>query len=119
VSGDWAVICSFGRVDELPGLGWLAGWALHTLSFGLGEETGWRGFALPRFQGKNTASMATLKLGLLWAGWHIPLFAYKYSEMNLFGIIGFLIGMLSGAVIFTWLYNSTGGSILAVIFWHW
>ena len=40
---------------------------------GLGEEPGWRGFALPRLQGRFAPVVATLILGGVWATWHLPL----------------------------------------------
>ena len=88
-----------------------------TLTFGLGEETGWRGFALPRLQKRFSANKATWILGLLWAAWHTPTFFYNY-DLTLMSVLAFTVGILSGAVILTWLYNSTGGSLLAVIVWH-
>ena len=39
----------------------------------LGEEPGWRGFALPRLQARHGPLAASFWLGLLWAGWHLPL----------------------------------------------
>ncbi len=108
---------AFGRVDELPGLGGLAGWAVWILTFGLGEETGWRGFALPHLQQRYSARTATLILGLLWAGWHAPTFFYNY-ELSAFSVLAFTVSILSGALLLTWLYNSTGGSVLATLVWH-
>ncbi len=108
---------AFGRVDELPGLGGLAGWAVWMLTFGLGEETGWRGFALPHLQRRYSARTATLILGLLWAAWHAPTFFYNY-ELSAFSVLAFTVSILSGALLLTWLYNSTGGSVLATLVWH-
>lgn len=114
---DWR---RFGQVAELPSLGWLGGWVFHTLTFGIGEETGWRGFALPRLQRSRSALSATLVLSVFWALWHVPMFLYKedYQAMGIGGSIAFFLGMLAGAIVFTWLYNSTGGSVLVVALWH-
>ncbi len=108
---------AFGRVDELPGLRGLAGWAVWMLTFGLGEETGWRGFALPHLQRRFSACTATLILGLLWAAWHAPTFFYNY-ELSPLSVLAFTVSILSGALLLTWLYNSTGGSVLATLVWH-
>jgi len=116
-SGDWSTLAQFGTVAELPGVSGLLGWLVWILTFGLGEETGWRGFALPRLQKNDSARKASLVLGLWWAGWHIPVFFYNY-EPSLFGVFAFLVGILSGSALLTWLYNSTRGSVFATILWH-
>jgi membrane protease YdiL (CAAX protease family) len=117
-TGLWPALDRFGHAAEFPNLNWLAGWALWIVAFGFGEETGWRGFALPRLQWKRSARSATLIVGAFWCLWHLPSFFYNYPGMNLFGVVAFVVGLLSGAVVLTWLYNSTGGSILAVALWH-
>ncbi len=117
VAGSWPEWSQFGHIAELPRLGWLGSWAVWILTFGLGEEAGWRGFALPRLQKDHNARSASLIVGLLWAGWHIPVFFYNY-EPSVFGVLAFLVGILSGSALLAWLYNSTGGSVLATILWH-
>lgn len=42
----------------------------------LGEEPGWRGYALPRLEAAFGPVRSSLLLGLLWSGWHLPLFFY-------------------------------------------
>ena len=119
-SGSWPDFSRFGSTVEVTGLVWLAGWIFHTLTFGIGEETGWRGFALPRLQKGRSALSATFILSIFWALWHLPMFFYKESFMSR-GIpmtIMWFLGLFSGAIVFTWLYNSTGGSILMVALWH-
>jgi membrane protease YdiL (CAAX protease family) len=107
-------ILSLGEIDFLPPLGLLS-LPLWILTFGIGEETGWRGFALPRLQKGRSALSATVILWLVWAFWHLPLFFYSYP---LSVLPGFLIGLLAGSVTFTWLYNSTSGSVLMAALWH-
>jgi membrane protease YdiL (CAAX protease family) len=110
----------FGKVNELPGLYWPIGWLLMISTFGLGEETGWRGFALPRLQKGRSAMSATLILVVFWLGWHIPMFFYKESfiQMGFPGAVGWAVSLAFGAVVLTWLYNSSQGSILMTIIWH-
>ncbi|MFW9856232.1 MAG: CPBP family intramembrane glutamic endopeptidase [Candidatus Thorarchaeota archaeon] len=88
------------------------------LMFGIFEEIGWRGYALPRLQEKFNALTSTLILGVLWAGWHIPAFFYRYSFSDPFKIFGFWFGILMGAVLLTFLYNGSRGSVLLPMVWH-
>jgi len=75
VKGEWPDLGLLGQPNYLPYLGpgvlllWL-------VSFGFGEEIGWRGFALPRLQKAMSVSKATILLALMWAIWHIPAFFY-------------------------------------------
>jgi uncharacterized protein len=103
-----------GQVEFLPPLGLLV-LPLWIFTFGFGEETGWRGFALPRLQRKHSALFATIILWAIWALWHLPLFFYSYP---LSVLPGFTFGLLAGSIVFTWLYNSTGGSVLLTACWH-
>jgi uncharacterized protein len=111
----------FARFSGVPsGLG-IVGIALAILVIdGFGEETGWRGYAQPQLQKRFSPLTATLILALCWAGWHIPQFFVLHSYAGFSpGIgVGFLFGLACGAVVATWLYNRTGGSILAVAIWH-
>jgi membrane protease YdiL (CAAX protease family) len=119
VKGEWPDLQLLGQVNYLPYLGL---WVLPVwlVTYGFGEEIGWRGFALPRLQKTMSVSKATLVLGLLWMLWHVPTFFYHetYQGRGWFILLGFIFGVLCGAVIFTWIYNSTGGSVLMVALWH-
>jgi membrane protease YdiL (CAAX protease family) len=94
--------------------------AYNLVFFGFGEEVGWRGFALPRFQRTHNALWSSVLLTLFWAAWHLPLFLYRpgYTSMDAAGAFGWLASLLTGSVLLTWLFNSTRGSLLAVAVFH-
>lgn len=120
-TGVWSDLRLLGEVDYLPYLGVPAALVLWLITFGLGEEVGWRGYALPRLQKRYSALTATFVLGGLWTFWHLPAFFYRdtYMEMGfLTGLPMLLFSILAASVVFTWLYNSTGGSLLAVTLFH-
>jgi membrane protease YdiL (CAAX protease family) len=120
VTGAWPDLSLLGEADYLPYLGPLAVLGLWLLTYGLGEETGWRGYALPRLQRTRPATSATLILAILWAGWHVPALFYRdtYIELGLLAFPMLLVSLIFAAMVFTWLYNSTQGSILLVILFH-
>jgi len=97
--------------------GWVYISLVSAIVYGVGEEAGWRGFALPVLQNKMNALKATLLLATLHAIWHIPMFFYRF-EFSVIMIIGFFSGLVAGAIWFTFIYNSTNGSTLMVIIWH-
>lgn len=85
----------------------------------LGEEVGWRGFALPRLQQRFTPVVATIVLGLLWTGWHAPIwFSNNWSILNVQNIAFYTGFLVLAAFQYTWAYNNTRGSILIAIVLH-
>jgi membrane protease YdiL (CAAX protease family) len=82
-----------------------------------GEEIGWRGFALPRLQARHSALVASVVIGLVWAVWHLPKFLTAGSAQS-YPFWLFLLDMVAGAIVYTWVFNSTGGSLLAVTLLH-
>jgi uncharacterized protein len=81
------------------------------------EEIGWRGFALPHLQKRYNALLATLIVGTLWGLWHLPLVFLVGNSMSEFPFVWF-ISIVADAFIYTWIYNSTKGSILLVALFH-
>jgi uncharacterized protein len=84
----------------IPGLG------------GAWEEPGWRGYALPRLQTGRSALFASLILGVLIVGWHLPLMVVgqvHYSDIVL---------IMGAVVIFNWVFNNTNGSVLIIMLMH-
>jgi len=69
---------------------------------------------------RHSALVASLLLTLGWALWHAPLFLYRpgYTSMNAAGIAGWLFSLVTGAVLLTWLYNGSKGSLLVVALFH-
>jgi membrane protease YdiL (CAAX protease family) len=82
---------------------------------GLPEEAGWRGFALPRLQVRLSPLTASIILGPIWALWHGPLLIGMLQEAGPWRL---LLRILMIGVAFTWLYNRTGGSLIAVMLLH-
>ena len=85
---------------------------------GLGEELGWRGYALPRLQEKRSPLISSLILGVFWALWHLPYMLSAGSVLADRPFILFFLNVLAQSILYTWLYNSTGGSTLLAILFH-
>jgi membrane protease YdiL (CAAX protease family) len=120
IDGAWPAYADLAQANNLPALGLPLTFLVHTLTFGIGEETGWRAFALPHLQEGRSAGRATALLFTGWAVWHVPSFFENpsFAEMDLLTVVGWLIGLALGAVFLTWLYNSTGGSMFTLLLWH-
>jgi membrane protease YdiL (CAAX protease family) len=120
VQGAWPNLALLGRPDYLPALGVFPTLLLWTLSFGVGEEVGWRGFALPRLQAGRSAFSASMLLGAFWAVWHLPALFYRdtYLEMGLLVIPMLLTVAAVGSTLYTWMYNGSRGSLLMLVVFH-
>lgn len=99
-----------------------AAFAAHFIFGPLFEETGWRGFALPRMQHRFGPLPGSLLLGLLWAGWHFFLYVPAwFSDGAATGVLGaatFVAFTTAISVVFTWLSNNTRASLLVVMLLH-
>jgi membrane protease YdiL (CAAX protease family) len=68
----------------------------------IGEEPGWRGFALPRLQAAYGPVIATLILGTLHGVWHLPaLFTPLLGPFSIEGFITFVLTAAAGTFIYT------------------
>jgi len=82
---------------------------------GLGEEIGWRGYALPRMQNRHGALAASLILGVVWALWH---WHPTNADLLEWRLIWHLLVVLPMTFLYTWLYNHVQGSLLAIVVFH-
>jgi membrane protease YdiL (CAAX protease family) len=87
----------------------------------LGEEPGWRGFALPRLQRIYGPLGASLVLGPLWACWHLPYFwmpEWGTPKSGVLDMVWYGLAAIALTIIYTWVFNKTKGSLLIVILMH-
>ena len=87
--------------------------AILVVPFYLGEEIGWRGFALPELLRRRSPLVASLVLGLVWASWHVPFFAARLEAFPLYMVI-----VTTWTVLFTWLWLGAAGSLVVVTLMH-
>jgi uncharacterized protein len=84
----------------------------------LGEEIGWRGYVLPSLQVRMSALSASLILAPIWALWHLPLWLQGKPFQTPTLYAGFVVSAFALSIFLTWVYNSTGGSLLLVVLLH-
>lgn len=84
----------------------------------LGEELGWRGYALPRLLARLRALWATLILGMIWFVWHLPAFFVSGAPQDSLSLPAFFVSALALSFFATWLYNNSGGSVLPSLLLH-
>lgn len=84
----------------------------------LGEELGWRGYALPRMLGRWSPVTASLILGAIWGIWHLPAFYVSTLSQSRLSLSIFLLGAVSLSVVTCWLFLKSKGSVLIAILTH-
>lgn len=83
----------------------------------LGEELGWRGFALPRLQRTHGALGASLIIGVVWAVWHLPLFLMPGTSQAQISFAVYLPSTIAWSIVFTWVYDRSV-SLLPPVLMH-
>ncbi len=104
----------------------LSSWILYSvrsilftlLIVAVGEEVGWRGWMLPKLLQQYNPLQSSIILGLVWGGWHFPLFFNGFYSHSPESIIGYLLIGPVYAILYTWFYIRTGGNLLLVIVLH-
>lgn len=119
VIGSWPDWSRFGLTEKLPGLNIIQTAVVWMLTFGLGEESGWRGFLLPELNKKYSLRISALIVAGIWILWHLPAFWFNENYMNMGpGIIGWAISLAFGSVLLAWLCNGSHFSVIPVLLWH-
>lgn len=104
-------------LDNIPMV--IANFGLVLLIGGpLGEEFGWRGYAMPALMARMNWRPASLVIGAVWGLWHLPLFFMADTAQSQMAIPIFMLNILAGSVLFGWLFVRTGGSILPAVILH-
>ena len=81
-----------------------------------GEETGWRGFALPRLLALFKPLTAAIILGVIWALWHAPAFLTSDLTQAKYSFAWFVIGITFMSVFMTWIYVNANRNYLVAGF---
>ena len=86
------------------------------ICFPIGEEVGWRGFALPNLRKRFGAITSSVIIGVFWTLWHIPMMAMQHTSPWLY--FAFFPFMICGSIFFTWLWENTNRSLLLAVLAH-
>jgi membrane protease YdiL (CAAX protease family) len=84
----------------------------------VGEELGWRGFALPRLQARFGGLGASLILGALWAAWHLANTAIPGLERYWYAFPAFALFVIAQTILLSWIANHSRGSVLLAWLFH-
>ena len=88
----------------------------------IAEETGWRGYALPKLTKSRSALASSVAIGLIWGVWHLPISLVPGANfpiaLNLSLFCVFLLNAVSISVVMTWLFTNTEGSVFICYLYH-
>jgi membrane protease YdiL (CAAX protease family) len=84
----------------------------------VGEELGWRGYALPLLLEKRSAVSASLILGLKWGVWHLPTFVIPGTPQYGLPFAAFVLLTIEYSILMTWVFLHTHGSVLIATLFH-
>lgn len=110
----------FARYSGIGEIGLPAVLLVAFLVNGMGEEIGWRGFAVERLLARHGLTRTAFLVVLVWAPWHLPTFwvVESFRDRGVLGNLAWLVGIAAGSVVLTYLYRESGRSVLLVGAWH-
>jgi membrane protease YdiL (CAAX protease family) len=88
----------------------------------IAEETGWRGYALPRLLKTKSALISSIIIGVIWGAWHLPISLIPGANfpvpLNPLLFFVFMLSVSIISIVMTWLFNNTGGSLWMCFLYH-
>ena len=110
---------SLGLTEKISSGNFLFVWVFWIVTYGVGEEVGWRGYLLPKIAGVTQTATAAVIVAQYWALWHLPAFFYDGGiEARGMAIIGWYIGLVFGSILLAWLTRNARWSVIPAIIWH-
>lgn len=113
-----AVLAYLAGTADFIRVGALAPIELVLFVLVVGEELGWRGYALPRLLEKRSALTASLILGVLWGLWHLPTFVVPGTPQYGLPWTAFVLLTIEYSILMTWVFLHTLGSVLIATLFH-
>lgn len=118
-AGAWPSWAELGLTAKLPGWPAPAVLAVWLLTFGLGEELGWRGWLLPALRTRASRIASALAVTAVWAAWHLPAFFFNPTYLAMgWSVVGWLLGLTAGSLLLASITESARWSVVPVIVWH-
>ena len=113
-----AALAYLAGATEFIRVGALAPIELVLFVLVVGEELGWRGYALLRLLEKRSALTASLILGVLWGLWHLPTFLVPGTPQYGLPLTAFVLLTIEYSILMTWVFIHTLGSVLIATLFH-
>lgn len=83
--------------------------------FAVGEESGWRGYMIPRFISLLGRGRALVAAGVIWGLWHAPLIVFAQYEYGtgypgapVSGVLAMCVATFAAGTLLWWLYDASG-----------
>ncbi len=94
-------------------------WLFWLITYGFGEETGWRGYLLPLLSKNRPTLNAAVMVSFVWMLWHFPMFFYYSSFMSMgFGVFGWAVSLIFGSILLAWITRNAAWSVVPTALWH-
>jgi membrane protease YdiL (CAAX protease family) len=108
-----------GLTSKIPAASAVVVALIWLVTFGLGEETGWRGWLMPALTDRFGFFAAALMVAAVWLVWHLPQFLFNTNFRAMgWATIGWVVALVAGSFWLGWLARLGRWSIVPVVLWH-